>query len=144
MAAKHPETVARLRAGYEEWFRDVSSDRHYAPARIYLGVAQENPVVLTRQDWRVPPEPKSPLPPWWEVDVRRAGNYEVTLTLDPADTGQIRFEIGKIVRQAAVEKGAAECRLGLLPLPEGPAQLKAFEQTRTRARGARFVEIRRT
>src|SRR5262249_13715529 len=54
VAALHPEVVARMRLGYEGWFRDVGGTRGYAPPRIHLGAAQQNPTTLTRQDWRGP------------------------------------------------------------------------------------------
>ena len=38
---------------YDAWFNDVTAARDYSvPSRIFLGAAQENPVLLTRQDWR--------------------------------------------------------------------------------------------
>lgn len=55
IAAAHPDIVAELRKGYSEWFASVSAVRHFIPPRIYIGTEHENPVVLTRQDWRVPP-----------------------------------------------------------------------------------------
>ena len=78
LASAHPEIVARLRKEYETWFHDVSSTRGYAPPRIHLGTPHENPVMLTRQDWR------GAGAGWaadsaghWEVQVAAAGKYEV-------------------------------------------------------------------
>jgi arylsulfatase A-like enzyme len=74
IAAAQPERVAQMRAGYEAWFKDVAGTRNFEPPRIYLGTRFENPVLLTRQDWR------GPLASWaegglgyWEVDVRESG-----------------------------------------------------------------------
>jgi arylsulfatase A-like enzyme len=143
IAAANPEVVARQRAGYEEWFRDVSSVRHYAPPRIYIGTSHENPVVLTRQDWRTPPEPGAAGPPWWEVDVRRACKCDIALTLDPIDKDtEAYFELGATSRKLAVAKGAAECRFTSVPLPAGPGQLKAYVRSGPTSKGARFVELR--
>ena len=145
IAAQHPEVVARLRAGYDEWFRDVSSVRHYVPPRIYIGTSHENPVVFTRQDWRVPVDPKDPTPPWWEVDVKRAANYDVTVTLDPAEcNGEARFELGGASQQSPVAKGATACRFASVPLHEGSGQLRVYMKCGARPRGAQFVEIRAT
>jgi arylsulfatase/arylsulfatase A len=54
VAAQHPDMVTSMRAAYDQWFDDVSSTRpdNYAPPRIVIDAARENPVVLTRQDWR--------------------------------------------------------------------------------------------
>ena len=53
-AAVHPKVAQQMRAQYDRWFSDVSSTRpdNYAPPRIHVGTPFENPVVLTRQDWR--------------------------------------------------------------------------------------------
>ena len=53
LAAERPEIVAKLKGEYDAWFNDVTGARDYAvPSRIFLGAPQENPVLLTRQDWR--------------------------------------------------------------------------------------------
>ena len=145
IAGQNPAVVARLRAGYEAWLRDVSSDRNFVPPRIYIGTAHENPVVFTRQDARVPADTKDPTPPWWEVDVKRAAKYDVTVTIDPAECeGEAHFDLGGATLQAALGKGAGECRFAGVTLREGPGQLRAFAKCGTaKARAARFVEIRR-
>jgi len=72
--------VGRIRKSYEEWFRDVSSTRGYEPPRIHLGTKFENPVTLTRQDWRGPQAGWGPDSlGYWEVQVSRAVDYEITL-----------------------------------------------------------------
>jgi len=53
LSEKHPEIVRELGKAYKAWFADVGK-AGYAPPRIYLGAEQENPVTLTRQDWRGP------------------------------------------------------------------------------------------
>ncbi len=53
LASQRPEVLARLKKDYEAWFADVSSTRpdNYAPPRVIIGTAHENPTALTRQDW---------------------------------------------------------------------------------------------
>ena len=72
-----------MKGSYDQWFDDVSSTRldNYAPPAIYIGDSRENPVVLTRQDWR-----HTKGKPWgkdsfghWEIDVRTTGRYEVVV-----------------------------------------------------------------
>ncbi|MGH8245686.1 MAG: arylsulfatase, partial [Gammaproteobacteria bacterium] len=41
LAARRPDIVSRMRAGYEAWFREVGSTRGYAPSRIFLGTVHE-------------------------------------------------------------------------------------------------------
>ena len=52
VSEKHPEIVAAMLRGYEDWFRDVRSTRDFVPPRIHLGSPSEDPATLTRQDWR--------------------------------------------------------------------------------------------
>jgi arylsulfatase A-like enzyme len=143
IAAQKPDVVARLRKGYEDWLRDVSADRHYVPPRIYLGTPHENPVTLTRQDWRVPPDAKGGAPGWWEVDVKRAGKFDITVTIEPPPAdGVLTFQFGDAARKLDVAKGATECRLGPTPLPQGPARLTAIVTAGNASRGARYVDLR--
>ena len=53
LAGSQAAVVSRLQREYEQWFEDVSSTRGYEPPRISLGTEHEDPVILTRQDWRV-------------------------------------------------------------------------------------------
>ncbi|HYH65990.1 MAG TPA: arylsulfatase [Urbifossiella sp.] len=79
LAAERPEEVARLKAAYDAWFTDVTR-RGFDPPRIVVGSEKENPVRLSRQDWR------GPKAGWaadsvghWEVRFERAGRYTVTV-----------------------------------------------------------------
>ena len=53
LAADKPEDVAKLKEEYETWFADVTR-KGFAPPRIVIGSEKENPVRLSRQDWRGP------------------------------------------------------------------------------------------
>ena len=96
LAAKHPEKVKELRAAYEAWYRAASQECGFSRKPIPAGYAQENPVVLPApqsyfhgnlkffggagwaHDW---------ITGWgnaedyvhWDIEVVRAGRYEVTL-----------------------------------------------------------------
>jgi hypothetical protein len=79
LAASKPEEVAKLKAEYDAWFADVTS-KGFDPPRIVIGNEKENPVRLSRQDWR------GPKAGWaadseghWVVTVERAGRYRVTV-----------------------------------------------------------------
>ena len=54
VAADHPALVTELKQAYDNWFDDVSATRpeNYSPPRIIIDPDHENPLVLTRQDWR--------------------------------------------------------------------------------------------
>jgi hypothetical protein len=79
LAAKLPDEVAKLKKEYEAWFASVTA-KGFDPPRIIVGSEKENPVRLTRQDWRGEkagwgPESEG----HWEVAVERAGRYELTV-----------------------------------------------------------------
>jgi arylsulfatase A-like enzyme len=144
IAAGRPEVAARLRAATEAWFRDVSSTRGYAPPRIHLGTPHENPTILTRQDWR------GPRATWddkglghWEVDVARAGPYEVTLRMAAAPfDGEARLQVGRAMATARVARGSTECRLGELRLEAGPARVEPVLRFGDLEKGVHYVDVR--
>ncbi len=142
IAAANPEIVADLRQRYTAWFADVAAPRDYAPSRIYIGTKYENPVVLTRQDWRVAPEAKGPAVGWWEVDVKTAGRYKITVTLDAnVPAGEALFELNGIVKSAAIARGAASCEFPNVQLPAGTGRLRFTLKSGSRELGAKFVDV---
>ncbi|MBM3812506.1 MAG: arylsulfatase [Acidimicrobiia bacterium] len=139
IAAQHPQIAADLRRQTEAWFKDVSSTRGYAPPRIYVGTPQENPVILTRQDWR------GDKATWekagrghWEIDVRKPARYEITLRMPAAQPGQARLQVGTQHVTAEVTGGATHVRYSI-QLPAGPARLEA---TLPDSSGPHYVEVR--
>jgi hypothetical protein len=78
LAADKPDEVARLKAVYGAWFDDVTK-AGFDPPRISIGSEKENPVRLTRQDWRGPKAGWTPDSDGaWAVKVERAGKYKLT------------------------------------------------------------------
>ena len=77
--------------GYDAWFNDVTAARNYAvPSRIFLGAAEENPVLLTRQDWRGRGASWGPKGiGYWEVNVVAPTRYDVA-AVRPAESGRRR------------------------------------------------------
>lgn len=143
VAAQQPEVTARLRREYDEWFTDVGRDHGFSPARIALGTRYENPVLLTRQDWR------GPAASWdasglghYELDVRRAGKYQVTLRFPAlAAAGTAEVEFGSVVRKAPVALGASEAVFDAVPLPAGPGRLEGRLLSGGRTFGAHYVQV---
>ena len=116
---------------YEAWFKDVTGGRDYADrgvARIGVGSPRENPVRLTRQDWR------GPQAAWeatglghWEVDVRRAGTYDVTLRFAAlTQPGTIHFALGERALQHELATGATTAAFNRVPLPRGAGRLESW------------------
>ncbi len=145
IAEQHPEIVARMRKGYEEWFKDVSGARGFAPPRMHLGTAHEDPVVLTRQDWR------GPKASWaadgvghWEVEVARGGDYSITLRFAATRAaGQAHLKLGSVTHRLPLDAGATECTFDRVKLSAGPARLEAEIHQGEQITGVNYVEVKR-
>jgi len=127
LAAEQPDRVRQMRAGYEAWFRDVAATRNFDVPRIYLGTKFENPVLLTRQDWRGPHASwEAGGQGYWEVDVREGGAYECTL-LFPAltESGRAWVSVGVSRAEANVAQGAKSVAVRLSGVAKGPSRVEA-------------------
>ncbi|MCP5117400.1 MAG: arylsulfatase [bacterium] len=145
VAADNPDIVARLRTEYEHWLQDVSSTRGYEPPRIYIGTEHENPVILTRQDWR---GPKATWKPdglgYWEVDVRTAGRYEITLRTYPAEAaGTARFKLNNVEVEQPFAKGATECKFDSVEIEAGEARAEPWLEFSGKQVGVRYLDVRK-
>lgn len=144
--AEHlPDVVERLRLEYAAWFRDVSSTRGYAPPRIHVGAPEENPVTLTRQDWR------GERANWsadgvghWELFITRPGAHEVKLQFPAAKAdGTAHVSIAGVNASTKIKKGDTECRLNGMKLPAGPARLEAWLAQGRDQIGVHYVTVKR-
>jgi arylsulfatase A-like enzyme len=143
LADQQPEVVSRLKARYEAWFVDVSATRGYAPPRIHLGAAAENPTTLTRQDWRGAgwgPKDRG----HWDVKVTRAGNYRVTLRF-PATTkpAVARCMIGEARFEMPVPVSVSELEFMDAKLPAGETRLEAWITQEGEVGPAHYVVVER-
>jgi arylsulfatase A-like enzyme len=145
LAFEKPDVVEQMRLEYAAWFRDVSNTRGYAPPRIHVGAAEENPVVLSRQDWR------GPKANWgadgighWEIFVTRAGAHEIRLQFPEAKAnGEAHVAIAGVTASARVKAGENACKLAGLKLPAGPARLEAWLVQGREQLGVHHVTVRR-
>jgi arylsulfatase A-like enzyme len=143
VAMQHPDLVAKLKAEYEAWFKDVGSTRkdNYAPPRIIVGSPQEKTTVLTRQDWRGAawgPNDEG----HWLIDVASSGPYDVKLIVFPADTDRtIHLRIGSLDTSAPVSAKATEHTFRAQKLPTGPQNVEAWIEGAGKRVGVRFVEL---
>ncbi|MGC9326008.1 MAG: arylsulfatase [Candidatus Hinthialibacter sp.] len=143
IASDHPDIVQQMRAQYEAWFRDVSSTRGYVPPRIYIGTPHENPVTLTRQDWR------DATANWnrhsighWEVDVRQAGEYDVQIRYYPPYKDATAFFKWKDVTLSTPIKANSEsCNFKKIRLPSGEGKLEAWIEGDDHSSGVRYVDV---
>jgi len=96
-----PGIVDDLKKAYINWFEDVSSTRpdNYAPPRIHVGTTHENPVVLTRQDWRhIKGSPWGPdSNGYWKLHVAESGNYSMKVHLkENRAGGTAELKVGEL------------------------------------------------
>ena len=120
------DIAARLGRAYEQWFADVTAQRDYrVPSRIRLGSEHENPVVLTRQDWRGPEAGWGPMSRgYWQVEVREAGRYLVTLHFAASpENRRARLKIGEVSVEVNAPADATELTFEELRLHAGPSRL---------------------
>lgn len=144
LAVQKPDVVAKLKKEYETWFKDVASTRGFAPPRIVVGSEEENPTVLTRQDWRGPQAGWTPKSiGHWLIQVDQAGRYDVEVTLlKPAgNQASVRLLIGqKMFSSKAMPNQKAVLFRGM-DLIAGPIQVEARIVDGATSAGARYVQI---
>ena len=94
VAAQQPAVVEKMRAHYERWWSGLAPKlAEFVP--LALGAERENPVLLTSSDWQdtyadnaghIRKAVGGPQGGPWNVNVERAGEYEITLRRWPFDT----------------------------------------------------------
>jgi arylsulfatase A-like enzyme len=127
VAEQHAQVLEEMRDGYRHWFDDVTTSRRDGAPRIVVGTAHENPVLLTRQDWR------GPRAGWaaedlghWDLQVAAAGEYELTLTFAPSESKAIHLRVGDVSVERPLAPGQKSITMRPVSLPSGPAKLEAW------------------
>jgi arylsulfatase A-like enzyme len=143
ISAENPDVVAEMRQGYEEWFRDVGATRGYAPPRIAIGTEFENPVTLTRQDWRGSDGWSDDDLGYWEVEVHRAGTYDIMLRFRSREAGEAHLKIGDVALSLPIEKDASECAFDAVQLGPGEGRLEASVVRGAETVGVAYVDVKR-
>jgi arylsulfatase A-like enzyme len=144
VAQEHPDIVERLTKAYDAWFEDVRKTREFAPPRIVLDPAHEDPVVLTRQDWR------GPKAGWgkdsdgtWLVAVANETKFDVTLRFRaPGVKSTIKYACGTKAVEGEVASDATSLTLSGVVHPLGPAELGATIGG-AKPYGVDYIELKR-
>lgn len=125
VAAAQPDVVQRLKAEYDRWFDDVCATRGFAPPFIVLGSAHENPVTLTRQDWR------GEGAGWttdsighWRVRFAEPGHYRFDAVLLEPQTGELVLYLDD-QRTASIQiRDSRHARLGPISIEPRNATIR--------------------
>jgi arylsulfatase/arylsulfatase A len=149
VAAQYPDTLQHLIASYDAWFDDVSSTRpdNYAPPRIAIDPTEENPTVLTRQDWRYPGThgndgwARDALG-YWLIDVDQGGAYTIDWRFAPDNTpGIARLAVNGTPYEHPLEPKATQTRFESIELPPGPATIEAELIHAGKTRGIHQMDV---
>lgn len=158
IAADQPKVVEKLRSDYETWWASLKTDMEQT-SRFHIG-GKENPMTLMSHDWLMPGKEQAA---WnqkhvlrgdlingpWAFDVKKAGEYEITLYRWPAqlnkamDCVKARLTIGEFDNSQVIEKSAIKATFQV-KLEAGPVMLKTWlTRADEKEHGAYFVEVKR-
>jgi hypothetical protein len=146
LAGQRPDIIRAMRKQYEEWFADVSGTRadNYTPPRIYIGTIYENPVVLTRQDWRHVKGRTwaANSNGYWELYAAKANNYDIKIDFPAANTkGEVLLEVSGTKNNRTINKGESSVKFADITIDKGPTRLMATLTFAYTTRGPWHVNI---
>ena len=95
VAADHPDLVARLRAGYEEWWRKVTV-RADEVIPIPIGGHPASQGLINSHDWR---NVEDPLCVWNQCQVRQGLEYNGYWEVEVMEPGRYQFELRRWPRE---------------------------------------------
>ena len=145
IASELPDIVDRMKKAYEAWFEDVSSTRGYDGIEIFVGSEKENPVWLTRQDWRSIGEDN-----WgpgglgaWDLDVRSEGRFDIRVHFrEPATApGRVEFAMAGVERVANFDSGSDSVLFEAVQIAKGKTILESQIVSGSDVEGAWFIEV---
>ena len=150
VADRHPAVMEQMRAAYDDWFDDVGSTRltTYAPLRTHIGTPHEDPVVLTRQDWRYEGESGGwdrDAEGYWLLHVANGGPYDLRIRFEPEESaGILQVRAGSEVYSQPLAAGASSATFTEMRLPEGDLRLEARLSHSDKSRGVHQIDVIRT
>jgi hypothetical protein len=156
LARQHEDMVESLKKSSTAWLaraglvadaKDGTVPCEFAVP--YAGTEWENPVRLTRQDWRNAADAADwtdKAQSWWVFDVRATGRYDITLWFSDvlAEDGIVRMKINNDERTTTMTEAECAVRFSAVELAAGRTTLEAFVQLSKERRSVRYVDIRRT
>lgn len=155
VADQQPKVVKKLKSYYVPFWDSVSA--RITPVAINLGSPNDNPTVLSSQDWYMP----SGNPPWnfgqisklipvtgpWMVDVQTPGRYRITLRQWPEMANRAiqavrgKIAIAGVTLESEIEPGTLG-QVFEVELPKGKTQLRTWLfDSKDNAGGAYFTDV---
>ena len=144
LASQQPGELAHLKKQYEDWFEDVSATRGYDPPKIFIGTEHENPVILTRQDWRMVGADgwTDGYLGYWEVDVKSSGKYDIRFRFTKQErAGRAEFKLGDAELSKPFTREAESVTFSGVDLPTGPATLEARLIRSGKTIGVNYIDV---
>ena len=144
LAGEQAEVLADLKKQYEDWFEDVSASRGYDPPKIFIGTEYENPVILTRQDWRMVGRDgwQDGYLGYWEVDVKAAGTYDIRFRFTKQErAGRAEFKLGDIELSKPFTREGESVTFSGVALEAGPGTLEARLIRGGETAGVNYVDV---
>lgn len=148
LATEHAEVVKQMRAEYDRWFDDVGSTRpdNYAPPRIQVGTKFENPVVLTRQDWRHTagrPWARDSIGHW--LLTASEGTYDLRCRFAPsAKAGSASLRLNDEVVTVELPANAGTCEFSGINVSPGAVKLEVTLVHGDKRRGVHQADLQKT
>jgi len=146
VAVVNPAKVAKLKAAYDAWFDDLNRGRDFkVQQRISVGTKYENPVLLTRQDWRGPEASwRAGAIGYWDLNIATAARYAIKLRFDPAKAdGAARLVCSGVSVEQPIKAGAEQCVFENVKLPVGDGRLEATLHEGPTVLGVKYAEVKR-
>ncbi len=146
IAAAHPDVVVRLRQEYEDWFDDVGATRGartFDAPTVHLGTAQENPVLMTQNDWRTLDGREGWRSDtlrgyWWVYVEADAGPFTVRVRMrQGVPSGTVIVALDETEWKTSLPSGEHLVEMKGLDLSPGTSRLEAWLHTDVPCAGAR-------
>ncbi|WP_248910650.1 arylsulfatase [Halocatena marina] len=132
IATQNAPLVSTLRDSYESWFDEMEDARDFEPPKIVVGAPEENPTLLTRQDWLGPDRSgwSDEDVGYWDVKISHPGKYDVTVEFTEINAiSDIAVRIGDDHRSKSIAGGRSSCTFESFDLTEGTEKFEAWLTT---------------
>ena len=147
---RNPEIVEELASAFDGWYRDViACEALTDPPRIVLGSENENPSILTRQDWKgaknIPWRSRDAMG-YWDVSFQEDGLFDVKLihaeAIGQAGTAHVR---ARTIQRSVVNRDTSVTEIVLedVPFRKGDYMLEAWYHTGGEIWSPLYVEVTR-